>query len=237
MSGRLFAVGDVHGCAAELETLLAALPLATGDTVVFVGDYVDRGPDSARVIELALDMARRTDVRTVCLRGNHEDMCLAYLGGPGHWADAWLDNGGRATLRSWGLDPATPAAEVAAAIPPAHRAFLDGLRRWHVTDAHLVVHAGIRPGRPLDAQDDEELYWIREPFLASTHGLPQTIVFGHTPYRDVFVDLPYKVGIDTGCVYGGMLTCLETTSGRLWQVRRGERHVVERPLPPSRRRA
>ena len=82
MNERLFAIGDIHGCAAELETLLQGLSLAAGDTVLFMGDYLDRGPDSARVIDLVLELERRSDVKTVCLKGNHEDMCLA-LGGSG----------------------------------------------------------------------------------------------------------------------------------------------------------
>src|SRR5215467_1778012 len=125
MAGRLFAIGDIHGCARELEVLLAGLPLARGDTVVFVGDYIDRGPDSRAVLDQVLEMRARPDVMTICLKGNHEDMCLDYLGRGGHWGDAWSMNGGGATLRSYGIDPRLAGAEAAAHLPREHVTFLD----------------------------------------------------------------------------------------------------------------
>jgi diadenosine tetraphosphatase ApaH/serine/threonine PP2A family protein phosphatase len=230
MSGRLYAIGDIHGCAGELERLLAGLPLGAGDTIAFVGDYLDRGPDSRAVLDQLLALRARTDVATIFLRGNHEDMALAYLGRPGHWGEAWSLNGGSATLRSYGIAPHTPGDEVARRLPPAHLAFLEDTVPWATRDRWLVVHAGIRPGRRLEAQDDEDLYWIREEFIARPHDLPYTVVFGHTPQRTVLVDLPYKVGIDTGCVYGGRLTALELREGRVWQVAYGDDHVRESKL-------
>jgi serine/threonine protein phosphatase 1 len=231
MSGRFYAIGDIHGCAAELDALLRGLPAAAGDTIAFVGDYVDRGPDSRGVIERLLALKEdRPDVRTVFLKGNHEDMCLAYLGRPGHWGESWHLNGGAATLKSYGIDARTPGKEALRAFPPAHLAFLEALLPWYGTDRWLVVHAGIRPDRPLAEQDEEDLYWIREEFIANPHPLPQTIVFGHTPTRRVFVDLPYKIGIDTGCVYGGRLTCVELESGTVYQVGFGEKDVRESSL-------
>ena len=237
MTGRLFAIGDIHGCARELELLLGGLPLAAGDTVVFVGDYIDRGPASQAVIDVLLELAARSDLTTVFLRGNHEDMCLAYLGRAGHWGEAWKLNGGVTTLQSYGVDPRLPGPEMAARLPAAHLAFLERLRPWFRTDTHLLVHAGVRPGRSLEEQDEEDLFWIRDEFIVSRHGLPQTVVFGHTPHRDVLVDLPYKVGIDTGCVYGGRLTCVETGEGTLYQVTYGERRVRQGRIVPGRRSA
>lgn len=233
--GRLYVIGDIHGCARELETLLAGLPLAAGDTLACVGDYIDRGPESGRVIDLLLALRRREDLETVFLRGNHEDMCLAYIGRGGHWAEAWHLNGGIATLRSYGIDARLSGREVAARLPREHIAFLESLQLHWSTDGYLLVHAGIRPDRPLAAQDEEDLLWIREEFIRSTHSLPQTIVFGHTPQRSVLVDLPYKIGIDTGCVYGGALTGIELREGIVYQVRFGERQVRQTSLPTGAR--
>lgn len=235
MAGQLFAIGDIHGCARELEVLLAGLPLAPGDTLAFVGDYIDRGPDSRQVIDILLDLASRDDLRTVFLKGNHEDMCLAWLGRCGHWGEAWHGNGGVATLRSYGLDARLGRAEALASIPPTHVAFLERLEPWLATDDHLVVHAGIRPGRRLAEQDEEDLFWIREEFIAHPHDLGLAVVFGHTPVRQVLVDLPYKVGIDTGCVYGGKLTAFELRAQRLYQVTFAQRAVEQSPLSATSR--
>ncbi len=236
MTGRLFAIGDIHGCARELERLLDALALADGDTVAFVGDYLDRGPDARAVIDLVLALRERPGLSTVFLRGNHEDMCLGYLGRDGSWGEAWCQNGGTATLRSYGIDPRLSGADAAAAMPAAHLAFLESLVPSHVAEQHLLVHAGVRPDLPWGDQELEDLLWIREEFIDHPHVLPYTIVFGHTPHRAVRVDLPYKIGIDTGCVYGGMLTCVELGEGVLHQIRQGERRVRQGPLQATPRR-
>ena len=236
MAGRFFTVGDIHGCAQELERLLAALPLAPGDTIAFVGDYVDRGPASRAVVDVLLALERGPGITTVFLKGNHEDMCLSYLGRGGSWGEAWCLNGGAATLRSYGIDARLPGAEAATCMPPEHLAFLERLVPAYFADGHVIVHAGVRPGVAWSDQDEEDLLWIREEFILQPHVLPQTVVFGHTPQRNVLVDLPYKIGIDTGCVYGGMLTALELHERRLWQVRLGEPRVHESPLPATARR-
>jgi len=233
--GRLFVIGDIHGCARELDALLRGLPLARGDTLAFVGDYIDRGPDSRAVLDVLVDLRGREGLTTVFLRGNHEDMCLAYLGRSGRWGEAWYVNGGTATLRSYGIDPRLAGGENVE-LPAAHLAFLEALVPWFSAGGYLLVHAGIRPGRPLAEQDEEDLLWIREEFIAYPHTLPQTVVFGHTPHRQVLVDLPYKLGIDTGCVYGGRLTCIELGEGVLYQVPFGERRVRQSVLPAGARR-
>ena len=223
--GRVFAIGDIHGCALELEALLRGLGLGPGDAVAFVGDYIDRGPDARQVIDLLLDLAERPGLSSVFLRGNHEDMCLAYLGYRGQWGESWLLNGGAATLQSYGLDEHASGIAARAAIPPAHVDFLQRLIPWHIEGSHLLVHAGIRPERSLADQDEEDLLWIREPFISQAHTLPYTVVFGHTPRRTVLLDLPYKIGIDTGCVYGGALTALDLTTRAVYQVRAGEHRL------------
>ncbi len=230
MSGRLFAIGDIHGCATELDALLQALPLAAGDMVACIGDYLDRGPDSKAVVDLLLALTQQAGVSTTFLKGNHEDMCLDYLGRGGRWGEAWLQNGGTATLRSYGLDPRAPGREAATMLPETHLTFLDALVSAHVAEPYLLVHAGVRPDRAWDDQDEEDLLWIREEFIVPPHRLPYTIVFGHTPQRHVYVQRPYKIGIDTGCVYGGMLTALELPAGVVYQVRLGERRARQSRL-------
>jgi len=230
MGVRLFAVGDVHGCREEMVRLIEALPLEDDDGLVFLGDYVDRGPDSAGVVSALLEIAaaRRS---TTFLRGNHEDMLLDYLRPDSRYGDAFLMNGGRATATSYGAGEGPIA--FAAALPPAHLDFLSRTELMHRTPGVVCVHAGIRPGVPLEGQVAEDLLWIREEFLRVPHGLDATVVFGHTPHRDVVTHLTGKLGIDTGCVYGGALTAVELPARIAYQIRRGHRQVERRPLPPA----
>lgn len=229
MSGaRRFVVGDVHGCLDELERLLDHLAPRTGDTICFLGDYVDRGPDPRGVIDRLLRL-RREGPDCIYLKGNHEDMFLAFMGESGRHGDAFLWNGGDATLESYGCADLS-GSEVARRLPPEHREFLQGLRTHAYLDAFLCVHAGVRPTRPLAAQSEEDLLWIREEFISRTHPFPYTVLFGHTPQREVFVDLPYKVGLDTGLVYGNRLSCLEIDARTVWQIRRGDRAVTAGPV-------
>ncbi|HEY1418624.1 MAG TPA: hypothetical protein VGF41_12000, partial [Myxococcaceae bacterium] len=137
---------------------------------------------------------------------------------------------------SYGVDARAEPGVVEAAMPESHLEFLERLERFHRWDGYLFVHAGIRPGVPWEQQSDEDLFWIREEFLRRPHGMPETIVFGHTPGRQVLVDLPYKIGIDTGLVYGGVLTAIELPDRLLHQVAAGERQVRRKPLPVGRRR-
>jgi len=234
MSGRFHIVGDIHGCVRELETLLAGLDLSAGDTLAFIGDYIDRGPDSRAVVDMLLALRAQSGLRTIFLKGNHEDMCLAYVGREGRWGESWRMNGGGATLRSYGVSEALQGEAVAERFPAEHLEFFESLDLTAVVDEFLLVHAGVRPSVPLAAQDPEDLLWIREEFIACAHELPHTIVFGHTPQRQVLVDLPYKIGIDTGCVYGGRLTALEPREGVVHQVAYGDRKVRRLPLPRPR---
>ena len=171
MAGRLYVVGDIHGCAGELEALVGALPLARGDTLAFVGDYLDRGPAVRAVIDLLLALRAREGLTTVFLRGNHEDMCLAYLGRGGQWGESWMMNGAPATLASYGVPLGLDGPSAAACLPPAHLEFLEGLLPWFIADRFLLVHAGIRPGRPLEQQVSEDILWIREEFIHKPHDL------------------------------------------------------------------
>jgi calcineurin-like phosphoesterase family protein len=220
---RTFVIGDLHGCVEELDRLLDTCAPTSTDTVVFLGDYIDRGPSPRGVIDRLLRL-RGEGPDCVFLKGNHEDMFLAFLGYPGRYGEAFVSNGGAATLRSYGL-PEDPAAVEATALPPGHLEFLLGLRLQYPCGRFLCVHAGLNPARPLHDQQDEDLLWIREEFVLHPHSFPVTVVFGHSPHREVRLDLPYKIGLDTGLVYWNKLSCLELTEKRLFQIRRGERRV------------
>jgi serine/threonine protein phosphatase 1 len=226
--GRTFAIGDLHGCVDELNHLLDALQPTAEDALIFLGDYIDRGPSAKGVIDCLLRL-RGEGPRCTFLKGNHEDMFLAFLGFEGHYAEGFLYNGGDATLRSYGVEGKPPGA-IAAALPEGHLDFLLGLQMHHAEGAFLCVHAGVDPERPLDAQRDEDLLWIREEFLSRPHAFPITVLFGHTPHREVLIDLPYKLGLDTGLVYWNKLSCFELEARVLHQIRRGTRETQSRSL-------
>lgn len=231
--GRLLAIGDIHGCADELAALLREISPGPSDTIVFLGDYVDRGSGTREVIEQVLDLRASNRCGTVFLRGNHEDMFLGFLGENGSHGDVFLFNGGRATLASYGVRAGDRLPDVLAKLPPNHLAFLKGLEFSYLVEPFLFVHAGISPLRPLAEQRREDLLWIRDEFIRNRHRLAQTVVFGHTPQREVFWHLPYKIGLDTGCVYGNRLSCLDFTSRELLQVERGSCRIHRRAVPPE----
>lgn len=198
----IYAIGDIHGCLDPLQRLMDQIHPSEADEVVFMGDYVDRGPDSKGVIDFLLALKGRCSF----LMGNHERMFLDYL--QGRERPLFLYNGGAATMESYGG---------LSGIPAAHLAFLNGLRLYYETDEYLFVHGGIRPGIPLEQQDPHDLLWIREEFYAYTGRYPKTVVFGHTPMREVLM-AEDRIGIDTACVYGNKLTCLILPSREVIQV-------------------
>jgi serine/threonine protein phosphatase 1 len=212
---RVYAIGDVHGCAGRLADMhrliradLAARP-NPAPCVIHLGDLVDRGPDSAGVVAMLCrpwpDPADQVTV--VNLMGNHEDMMLdAVTSADSGAVRHWLANGGRQTLESWGVPPSAPAARWWDAIPPAHLGFLRGLSLFHRAGGYVFVHAGLRPEVPLARQSREDLLWIREPFLSWAGALPLVAVHGHTPEAEPVVRAN-RIGIDTGAVMGGKLTC------------------------------
>jgi serine/threonine protein phosphatase 1 len=225
MTARFFIVGDIHACPQELETLLVSLDLQREDRLVCLGDYVDRGPDAHAVVDLLLALQEDSVCQFTFLKGNHEDMFLDFLGYEGHYGEAFLYNGGNATLKSYEVSPVLSGPDVVDELPPEHVEFYRNLDLLYPQDDVLCVHAGISPLRSLEDQNGEDLLWIRQEFICNPHPLPYTVVFGHTPQREVFFDVPYKVGIDTGLVYGGKLSCLEITEKKLIQVAKGSRHV------------
>jgi serine/threonine protein phosphatase 1 len=219
---RLYAVGDVHGCAERLDALHAAIghdALRANQprkVIVYLGDYVDRGPDSRGVIARLLAPAPPGCER-ILLKGNHELMFLAAIAprATPDVIDFWLMNGGAATLESYHADPGEPATWPHL-VPAEHKAFLRGLRTAWSAGGYLFAHAGIRPGVAPDAQDEDDLLWIREPFLSwqAEAPPPGVVVHGHTPARMPEVH-PHRIGIDTGAVFGGKLTAAVLWDDRL----------------------
>lgn len=214
---RVYAIGDVHGLNGRLGELHAQIqadllqrPIAR-PTLLHVGDYIDRGPDSAGVVRRLAAGPLMPGLATINLRGNHEQMMLdALTGDPAAVAD-WRHNNAADTLKSWGIKGRTRPSEWEAALPAGDVAFLRGLRLSWRLDNYLFVHAGVRPGLPLAAQLAEDLLWIRADFLQWTQpmlpDLPETaIVHGHTPEPGPSVTRN-RIGIDTGAVRGGPLTC------------------------------
>jgi serine/threonine protein phosphatase 1 len=228
----IYAIGDLHGCPNELEVVLDTIAPGRDDTVVFLGDYVDRGPGVRQLVDRLLAL-RAEAFTSVFLRGNHEDMLLSHLGIGGHHGDVYLENGGAMTLASYGIPAGTRGPAGLAFLPAEHLEFFRACGLQHVAGAFLFVHAGIRPGVALADQDEEDLLWIREEFFSQPHALPYTVVFGHTPMREARIDLPYRIGLDTGLVYGNKLSCLDVGGQRLVQVARGARHATTRDLTPA----
>jgi len=226
-----YVIGDIHGCSDELVRLLEGLPLEPADRLIFLGDYIDRGPDPKGVVSYLIEWQRKAKQEVVFLKGNHEDMFLSYLGLPGRYGEMFLLNGGGATLASYGIFPRNVNPEaILAAIPKEHTEFFSGLKTYYLIEPYLCVHAGIHPSRTFSEQLEEELLWIRDEFIFNPHSLPYTVLFGHTPQREVFFHLPYKVGLDTGLVYGNQLSCLEVHEKVLYQIARGRKTVTRRTV-------
>lgn len=213
MSAEIFTIGDVHGSAKELGLLLEQLPLEPDSTIVFLGDYVDRGPDSRAVIDAVLELRERYEV--VTLFGNHEQMLLDFLDAPrSSGAGTFIYNGGSSTLAAYSGDDGTYC------IPPNHMEFLRELSIFYESDQYFFVHAGV-PDTPLHELDPvgdrQAMLWIRDRFLKSTYHWSKTIVHGHTWVRDVEIK-SNRINLDTGCAYGGRLTAMQMSSRRIFSV-------------------
>lgn len=222
---RIYAIGDVHGEAGRLRSIhgmilddLAGRPVERA-LIVHLGDYIDRGPDSAGCLEQLAHGSPVSGVACCNLLGNHEKMLLNALAQPAE-AELWLRNGGKATLRSWGIDPASDSRSWREKIPKPHLDFLYSLTPMLLAGTYLFVHAGVRPGIRLAMQSLEDLLWIREGFL-DWDGLmlPDAptlrVVHGHTPTEKPELR-PNRLGIDTNAVRGGKLTCAALSSGSVY---------------------
>lgn len=216
---RIYAIGDVHGRADLLQSLLTVIDADLARSAperaiqVFLGDYVDRGPDSRAVIDLLIERSKSHE--TVCLKGNHEVFLLEVLKDPAR-LEEWRRYGGLLTLVSYGINPTmnpTPEQQIELieglrqALPREHLSFLQQLRPSFACGDFFFVHAGVKPGVALERQKEEDLLWIREEFLESERRFGKCIVHGHTP-----VSVPdirsNRINIDTGAYATGNLTLL-----------------------------
>jgi len=226
---RVYAIGDIHG---RYDLLIPLLATVFADAqgaacdrpprIIFLGDYVDRGPDSAKVIEALVRLEARAGHRLTFLKGNHEQALLAFI----EDADAghdWIRFGGAPTLASYGVPPPKaddkPAAferardALVAHLPAAHLDFLERLEVMAQVGDYAFVHAGIRPGRDLATQTDDDLLWIREAFLSHPGPHEKVIVHGHTWIDDQPRILQQRIGVDTGAYETGVLTALRIEDG------------------------
>jgi len=232
---RVYAIGDIHGQLGLLRTLHQKIKRdIEANTpeeciLVYIGDYVDRGPDSKGVIS-ALIRGAPFQAETHYLKGNHEDALLTFLEDP-PFLRLWRDYGGLETLASYGIEVPRDAEDddwiheahykFSAALPKTHLAFLQGLKTSYERGDFYFTHAGVRPGVPLDEQQPADQLWIREPFLTSRRFHGKIVVHGHTPQEQPVIKTN-RIGIDTGAYITGALTAivLEGTTFRFLQARR-----------------
>jgi len=224
----IYAIGDVHGCYDAVLALEEKIRLdiaahaGQSPLILYLGDYVDRGPASRAVIEHLATEHHADGIERIALCGNHDDTFLKFIFDPEH-NERWLDYGGDTTLRSYGLELAdyrdragglqALGEALRTHVPPHHIAFLQNLPITLTSGNRLFVHAGIQPGVPLAEQQDRDLFWIREPFLSEGPGLPITVIHGHTAGLDPVFG-PNRICIDTTCYATGRLTALKMTPGR-----------------------
>ncbi|HTU25820.1 MAG TPA: metallophosphoesterase family protein [Pirellulales bacterium] len=210
-TGRTIAVGDIHGCATALRTVLAEIEPTPADTIVTIGDYIDRGPDSLAVLDTLIELRHRCHL--VPLLGNHEQMLFSARASE-MMSKYWQRFGGDATLRLLG-----PAG--LRALRPEHLAFLESCQLVYETPTHFFIHANYDPARPIGGQDeDTALSLSLFEFVPGPHHSGKTAIVGHTAQSEgEILDLGYLKCIDTDCCDGGYLTALDVTSGQIWRAR------------------
>jgi serine/threonine protein phosphatase 1 len=210
---RIYAIGDIHGCDVQLGNLhgviaedLAKRPIEE-PLLLHIGDYVDRGADTAGVLRRLLTETPIPGVPVINLLGNHDETMLHALSGDRAAATDWLFAGGAPALQSYGIDPDSPRESWPEHVPVEHLEFLRGLTLTYRDGGYFFVHGGVRPGVPLEQQAREDLLRMRQPFLYSEMSFGAVVVHGHTPVRDPVVR-HNRIAIDTGAVFGGKMTCL-----------------------------
>lgn len=209
-----YAIGDVHGCLLELEQALQwcsddALEQQKNGIVILLGDYIDRGPRSADVINLLIEGPKDSHMKWIAIKGNHDDLMAKTWFNPNHEeAESWWQFGGQQTLMSYGWDPLEHAIpyHLNEWIPESHARFLDELPIGVETNTHLFVHAGIRPLIPIKEQDPNDLMKIRGLFYTSGYDCGKPVVHGHTPNKNHPHDYGFRVALDSGCFQSGLLS-------------------------------
>lgn len=206
---RRFAIGDIHGCSKALRTLIETIDPQSDDELVFLGDYVDRGPDTRDVVDQVIELQKRC--RVIPLRGNHEIMLVA-VALRGMDDTVWLENGGQATVTSYGGSLEK--------IPQEHIEFFKNLVAYHETDDAIFVHAGYCHLAEMHEIDEATMYWNHLPFpLPLRHKSGKRVFVGHTPQpAGTILEKPHLVCLDTYCFGGGYLTAYELDTGELIQV-------------------
>lgn len=207
---RTIAIGDIHGCSSALSSLIESIAPQQDDTIVTLGDYVDRGIDSKGVIDILITLGDRCSF--VPILGNHEEMMLGARESQSDF-QFWMNCGGITCLDSYG---STGRIEL---VPRAHFAFLESCRPFFETDQNLFLHANYKPDVPLDRLDLHTIRWLslRDYVPPTRHCSGKTVVVGHAPQAEL-LDLGHLKCIDTGCCNGGWLTALDVDSGQVWQV-------------------
>ena len=207
---RTIAIGDIHGCSKALDELVRLIAPVPTDTLVFLGDYIDRGPDSRGVVDRILALEKQCNV--IALRGNHEEMLLAGYHDPkSSHAAFWRSNGGEQTIQSYGsVDQ----------IPAEHIDFFQRCPLYHESDTHIFCHASYDPVLPMDQQTIEALLWhsLRQS-IPGPHKSGKIAVVGHTVHDEI-VDVGHLICIDTWCCGRGWLTGFDIDSHERWQVDR-----------------
>jgi serine/threonine protein phosphatase 1 len=211
---KIFAIGDMHGCLDKLKELMNKIGIdKQNDTLVLIGDYIDRGESCREVVDYVIRLKDEFK-KTICLLGNHEQMLMRFLDGVDE--EIYLNNGGRMTLRSYGILLSDDIQERKLKIPAEHRQFFESLLPYYETDNYIFVHAGLKPGFPLKEQSLEDILWIRYEFIETKDDFGKIVVFGHTPLFSPLIN-KNMIGIDTGAVYGGKLTCVELPEIKIYQ--------------------
>jgi serine/threonine protein phosphatase 1 len=215
MMNKILAIGDIHGCLDKLQRLMDDIGAdPVNDTLVFIGDYIDRAGRGKDVVDYVLGLKKKYQ-KVICLCGNHEYMLIRYLKGVDE--DMYLANGGMATLNAYGISRSDAPCKRKAKIPADHLRFFESLMLYYETDQFIFVHAGMLPGIPLVEQTAQDLLWVRQEFIDSDYDFGKRVVFGHTHFSAPLITVN-KIGIDTGAVYGGKLTCVELPTLKFYQV-------------------
>ena len=214
-----YVIGDVHGCSKALRSLIEALQLESADEVIFVGDYIDRGPNSRDVIDQVISLQQQCQV--TALRGNHEVMLQGVAIG-GLDAATWMRSGGNATITSYGGSVAK--------IPSKHLDFFTSLKRHYETEKEIFVHAMYNPQQPVHEQSDELTYWTHLPLpVPIPHVSGKRVYLGHTPQPSgEILNHPHLVVVDTYCFGGGYLTAMDLDTDQITQT---DKHGHVRRVP------